>query len=290
MGLVTPVLNGGELLRDTITSVLSQDCLHDDASNVELIYVIQDGGSSDDSVGIAKATTGNARRARLHVVSEPDGGLYDGLARGFRAIEDLGGADWYGYLNAGDLWAPQCLGLLSQVAEIGWIDWLMGLHAYYAPDGTLVHTRLPFRYRQDWLAHGAYGRGLPTVQQESTFWSRRLHDTVPLDQLSTFALAGDAFLWSTFARSSEPFIIEALLGGFRYHGSHLGVDSAGYERELNAIAGPLSVAMKARMPAEQLLWQQPALIKARLNPRLLKFRTETGGWTNTDRTVTIHPS
>jgi hypothetical protein len=287
MGLVTPVLNGGHLLRDTIRSILDQSALQDTDSAIELVYVIQDGGSSDDSVEIARAAAATTHRVDIHIVSVPDTGLYDGLARGFRAMEELGGADWYAYLNAGDLWAPHCLTRVSQVAETGQIEWLMGLHAYYSPDGSLVHTRLPFRYRQDLLQRGVYGRGLPTVQQESTFWSHRLHETVPLDQLATFTLAGDAFLWSTFGRHCEPFIIEALLGGFRYHGHHLGVDSDAYAAELSRIAGPVSLATRSRIPAEQLLWQQPALVKSRFNPHLLKFRTETGGWANADRTVNI---
>ncbi|MBU6280486.1 MAG: glycosyltransferase [Actinomycetales bacterium] len=263
---MTPVRNGGTLLADTMRSVLNQV-----DSDVELVYRIQDGASTDDTVRIAEQTA----NGRATIVSAPDTGMYDALATAFSDLD----ADWYCYLNAGDLWDPRCLSILRAAHEQTSARWLCGLHAYYAADGSLVHTRLPPRFTRTLLRAGAYGRGLPTVQQESTFWSAKLHHLADLEALRSYRLAGDTYLWWSFAREAEPTVIQAVLGGFRYHGGHLGVDREAYRAEVARFAGPMSVSTRARIPVELALWEQPARIKARTNPHLYLHDTTTGGWT-----------
>ena len=272
VGVVTPVRNAADRIADTVHSVLDQTALRD--RTVQLRYVIQDGDSTDGTADVARL----AADGRATVVSAPDTGMYDALARGFAEIEAQGGADWYCYLNAGDLWDTRCMEMVRHVAECTTSSWLCGLHAYFGANGSLVHTKLPFRYRRDLLRAGAYGRGLPTVQQESTFWRADLHELIDMRALSTYAVAGDSYLWWTFAQRTEPTIIEALLGGFRYHGSHLGVSKIEYRDEITRIAGPLTPLVRARIPAERALWEQPARVKAALNPNLLRYDTSTGGW------------
>lgn len=241
---------------------------------MQVRYVIQDGNSTDGTAEVARA----AADGRATAASTADSGMYEALARGFDEIESQGGADWYCYLNAGDLWDPRCLEVVNHVAQHTDVSWLCGLHAYFGASGSLVNTKLPFRYRRNLLRAGAYGRGLPTVQQESTFWRADLHERIDMRALSTYAVAGDSYLWWTFAERTEPTIIEALLGGFRYHGGHLGVSKVEYRDELTRIAGPLSPVVRARIPAERALWEQPARVKRSLNPHLFLYDTSTGGW------------
>jgi len=270
VAVVTPVRNGGALIGQTIKSVLNQAALQTD-DPVEVIYRIQDGASTDDTLTVAE----RAAKGRATIVSAADSGMYDALAAAFNDLD----ADWYCYLNAGDLWDPRCLSILRAVHEQTSANWLCGLHAYYAADGTLVHTRLPPRFKGTLLRAGAYGRGLPTVQQESTFWTANLHREVDLNDLRTYRLAGDTYLWWSFAKEAEPTIIQAVLGGFRYHGGHLGVDRDSYRAEVASFAGPMSVTTRARIPLELVLWEQPARIKARTNPYLFLHDTATSGWT-----------
>ena len=272
VGVVTPVRNAAVLIADTVHSVLNQTAVRD--GSVQVRYVIQDGNSTDNTANVARA----AADGKATVVSAADSGMYDALARGFAEIEAQGGADWYCYLNAGDLWDPRCLQLVNHVAQHTPTSWLCGLHAYFAANRSLVHTKLPFRYRRDLLRAGAYGRGLPTVQQESTFWRADLHELIDMRALSTYAVAGDSYLWWTFAQRTEPTIIEALLGGFRYHGGHLGVSKIEYRDEIARFAGALSPVVRARIPAERTLWEQPARLKRALNPNLFLYDTSTGGW------------
>ena len=280
-------MNAQEWIHDTVASVLRQP--GKPAQSVEVTYIVHDGGSTDATVHRAQEAvdTFASHSSRVEIISERDSGMYDALARGFARIEELGGADWYAYLNAGDLWTPQCLSVISRINAEPRIDWLMGLHTYFAPDGMVVHTRLPFRYRRALLRHGAYGRGLPTVQQESTFWRGSLHSLIDTARLPGFRVAGDSFLWWSLARGSEPFIIEASLGGFRYHGNHLGVSKAEYSTEMAGFAGEIPLSVRAQIPAERALWEQPARAKARMNPRLLKFETTTHGWGSANGSIRI---
>ena len=271
--VVTPVRDGGELLADTMRSILAQSAVA--SGRVQVEYLVLDGESSDDTVAIAERFAEQAPSGMtVSVTSSADSGMYDALARGLQRVS----ADWYGYLNAGDLWDPQALDMLADISEQTDAEWVCGLHAYYAASGRLVHTRLPYRYKQDLLRAGAYGRGLPTVQQESTFWNDRLHRTIDVATLRSYRVAGDSYLWWTFAQTSEPTIVQALLGGFRYHGGHLGVDRAEYRTELERISGPLPNLARLQIPGQLALWEQPARVKARMNPRLYLHSTTTGGW------------
>lgn len=272
VAVITPVRNAASRITDTIDSVLSQQALREGA--VDLLYVIQDGESTDGTAQIAQERSAG----RAIVESEADSGMYDALARGFARVEAEGGADWYCYLNAGDMWHPRTLSMLSAIHAQTNEQWVCGLHSYYAQDGTLVHTRLPFRYRIDLLRAGAYGRGLPTVQQESTFWRADLQRTIDTRALADYRVAGDSYLWWTFANTCEPAIVQALLGGFRYHGGHLGVNKKEYRSEIDRFAGPLPATARLRIPAERALWEQPTRVKARFSPHLYAHSTSTGGW------------
>src|SRR5450759_3711444 len=70
--IVTPSLNQGVYLRECIESVLAQDYPH-------LEYIIMDGGSTDESVGIIQ---GYGERI-AHWESHPDDGQSDAINRGW---------------------------------------------------------------------------------------------------------------------------------------------------------------------------------------------------------------
>jgi glycosyltransferase involved in cell wall biosynthesis len=282
VGVVTPVRDGASLIGETIKSIRNQRAVQ--SGRVHVTYVIQDGASTDATVPVARSTLDDAPAALdASIESAPDSGMYDALATGF---ERVGACDWYAYLNAGDLWDPSALDVLADVHEQTDAKWLCGLQAYFAADSSLVHTRLPFRFTRPLLRAGAYGRGLPTVQQESTFWRQDLQKQIDWSQLRQYRYAGDSYLWWTFAADTEPVIIQALLGGFRYHGGHLGVSKDAYAKEINRFAGPMSLKTRLQIPANLVMWEQPARIKARFNPNLYLHSTETGGWVSARGSIT----
>ena len=74
--VITPVLNGGPLLRGCIESVRRERCY---GETVE--HIIVDGGSTDGSVALA-------RSQGAHVIERPDLGLYERLNLGFAEAAD----------------------------------------------------------------------------------------------------------------------------------------------------------------------------------------------------------
>jgi len=85
--VITVCKNAGDNLINTCNSVLGQ-------IDVNFELVIQDGVSSDHSLDYLKSL----EDPRIHIVSEPDRGIYDAMNR---AIDKAYGK-WCIYLNAGD--------------------------------------------------------------------------------------------------------------------------------------------------------------------------------------------
>ena len=88
--VVTPSYNQGPFIRATIESVLSQD-------HPELEYVIVDGGSTDETVGIAREYS-----SRLTFITEPDRGQSHAINKGFRRAR----GEYLAWLNSDDIFLP----------------------------------------------------------------------------------------------------------------------------------------------------------------------------------------
>lgn len=251
IGIVTATNRRSELLLETMHSVLSQFRGPDDDFFLE--YVVIDGSRPSLRPDQVESIRSHPLPAWISfdVVSEPDSGLGDALAKGFRRIR----ADYYGYINSGDLLSPMCLRNIAAVARTQQPDWMCGLHATYDAEGALVRARPIFRYRHEWIAAGMYGRTiLPSIQQESTFWSRSLMNSVPLEQLAEVRTAVDHYLWSCFSRlGAAPLAVDRHLGGFREHGGHLS-SSPVFREEMDRLYGAVSLPMRVRAWPERLRW------------------------------------
>ena len=90
VSIVTPALNSGEFLEETIQSVLSQDY-------PRIEYLVMDGGSTDGSLAILERY-----RDRLRYLSQPDQGTADAINRGFRQCR----GDILAWLSADDCYLP----------------------------------------------------------------------------------------------------------------------------------------------------------------------------------------
>jgi glycosyltransferase involved in cell wall biosynthesis len=88
--VVTPSLNHGRFIRETIESVLTQ-------SHPRIEYLVMDGGSTDDTVAILESY-----RDRLSWVSEPDGGQTQAINKGWRRARGT----IIAYLNSDDTYLP----------------------------------------------------------------------------------------------------------------------------------------------------------------------------------------
>jgi glycosyltransferase involved in cell wall biosynthesis len=273
VAVVTPVRDRGDLVAETVRSVLTQTAVL--SGRVRLDYVIVDGASSDATVVNAEAAAVDVA-GQMRVVSEPDDGMYDALAKGF-AVTD---GDVCCYLNAGDLWMPWALDLVLDVFEQRPdVHWLCGFYGGFNAAGQMTNASLPFRFRRRLLLAGLYdGLHLPMVQQETTFWRGSLMPLLDLQRLSSFKLAGDFYLWRQFATTHELFVVQALLGGWRGHGEHLGSNSEAYREEMRRIAGRVSWADRQSARLEHLGWSLPGRVRTVLARHSLLTQHADGSW------------
>jgi len=267
---ITPVRNGASLVGRTVSSIATQRAVA--TGRVRLQYVLCDGASSDDTVGEAIRAAGDVE---LDVISEPDRGMYDALAKGLRRAE----GDVVFYLNAGDALVPNALDVVLDLMEQTGTKWLKGYDAHFSPEGYIVGVRLPFRFRPRLIQASAYGRLLPMIQQESTFWRREMLETVDLSVLASYRLAGDNYLWRQFSTVEELTIAKAMLGGFCFHGSHLSDNLTAYKTEMHRHSGRLNPATFVLAAIDRVLWYAPDRIKTMANRRhLVVYDRASGTW------------
>lgn len=257
--VVTPCFNAAALIGPTIESILGQRAIR--SSRVKLQYIVCDGGSSDGTQDLVRKMCGDSAL----LISEPDAGMYDALAKGLR----LATGDIVSYLNAGDLYFPSAFDVVGDVIDGRRVSWLTGVNVAFNHRYEIFETVLPHRYRRDFIRKGIYGRIIRFIQQESTFWSRELLQTVDLEKLASLRLAGDFYLWTCFARAADLYIVDSLLGGFTYHPGQKSENFAAYLQEFDSIREPYGWRDWLLARIDERLWDLPFLWKKRVNPRFL---------------------
>lgn len=128
ISIVTPSYNQGEFLEQTILSVLDQNY-----PNLE--YIVIDGGSTDNSVGIIK----KYERHLSYWISEKDKGQSDAINKGIRKMT----GDIFNWLNSDDFFSP---GILKEVARTykSNPDVVCGRIRFHYPDGrTAISSDFP---------------------------------------------------------------------------------------------------------------------------------------------------
>ena len=183
--VITVVFNGADYLEDTIKSVIEQKF-----DNVE--YIIIDGGSTDATLEIIR----RYEHAIDYWVSEPDSGMYDALRKGFLTAS----GDLMGYLNAGDIYTNTTLQSVVDFFKDTGKKWFTGMRSVCNELNFVTSVDLPFRYKSNLIRQGIYGRNLPYIQQESTFWHRNMLSCVDMDTFGGLRLAGDYYLWFCFSQ------------------------------------------------------------------------------------------
>lgn len=202
ISIVTPSFNQAQYLEATLLSVLGQ-------GYEGLEYVVVDGDSSDGSREII-------RRHESEIawwVSEPDTGFADAINKGFSHTS----GEIMGWINSSDLYLPWTLTVVAEVfASYPSVDWITGAPCQAGSDGVLRSTGSSNVNRYDFLSDDSV-----YIQQESTFWRRRLWDAVGgLD--ASLRYAADFDLWTRFFPHAELHSVSCALAAFRVHGERLG--------------------------------------------------------------------
>lgn len=183
IAIVTPSLNQGDFIAATIDSVLQQSYPH-------LAYLVQDGGSRDDTPGVLRRY-----RDKLAWRSQPDSGQAQAINRGFAAVT----GDIMAYLNSDDTLLPGTLAYVAKAFQAHpEVDIVYGHRIYVDEAGFDIGRCVLPAHDTEALKWADY------VPQETLFWRRRVWDKVgPFDETFQFALDWD-------------FILRAQAAGFRF--------------------------------------------------------------------------
>ncbi len=211
--IITSCFNAEKYISETIKSVCEQSEVIN--GNCELEYIIIDGNSTDNTNLIIEELKKKYPRI-LHII-EKDEGLYDGLSKGFKKVS----GDVMGYLNAGDFLNKSAFSVLEKVFSNNKISWATGLKFLYNQKSEVTNVQIPYNYRSSLIRCGAYGKYLPFIQQESTFWRPKLLKDLDLDFFKSLKRSGDMYLWYNFAEKNKLYIINSYLSGFKYHDNQL---------------------------------------------------------------------
>lgn len=199
ISLVTPSLNQGRFVGETIRSVIEQ-------AYPNLEYVVQDACSTDGTADILHGFIGEGVDLRI----EPDTGQADALNKGFSRTT----GEVMGYLNSDDLLVPGCLGTVARYFNDNPdVDVIYGNRLIVDENGHEIGR---------WILPGHDSRVLRFVDyvpQECMFWRRRIWDRVgaDFDENLHFALDWDLIL--RFMDAGAVFAhLPELFGIFRVHG------------------------------------------------------------------------
>jgi glycosyltransferase involved in cell wall biosynthesis len=274
ISIITPCYNAEKHIAETIESVLNQTAVL--SGRIELQYIIVDGKSSDNTIKIIQSTL--AKHAEFSsivtVISEKDNTMYEALAKGIR----LANGDICAYINAGDFYSLHAFDIVLDIINNNDVKWITGLQFSYNENSQIISARLPFRYKQSLIKKGIYGKTLPFIQQESTFWAASLNETLDLVFLSGLKYAGDYYLWYNFAKSSGLDIVKAYLGGFKYHKGQLSTNIDNYFSELKSFITKPHIIDYLVSFFELFCWITSPGIITLINKQIFTFDNQKQKW------------
>ena len=202
VGVVTPSYGQPAFLESTIVSILNQDY-------PRLLYVVQDGGSKDESPQIIARYESRLR----HWASEEDKGQADAVRKGFKHIEpELGPDDIMAWFNSDDLVAPRALRFVAAYfAAHPEVDAVYGHRIIIDDQDREIGRWIMPRHEADSIEWIDY------VPQETLYWRKRAWDLAGgIDPSFQFALDWD-FLSRLRQAGMRIVRLPYFLGCFRVH-------------------------------------------------------------------------
>jgi len=198
VSIVTPSFQQGRFLGRTLYSVVSQ-------KYPALEYVVQDGGSSDETLDVLQ----RFGPLLLRWASEPDDGQADAINRGFAQTS----GEIMSWLNSDDLLLPGSLAYVARYfAEHPEVDVVYGYRLTIDEDDRQIGSRIPPAHDDLALTLADY------IPQETLFWRRRVWDAAGACVDPSFNYALDWELLLRFRDAGARMVcLPRYLGAFRVH-------------------------------------------------------------------------
>ncbi len=207
LSIVTPNLNGGKYLEQTIKSIINQD--------YEFIeYIIIDGGSTDNSHEIIKKYL---NRIDYFEVKKDDN-MYEAINYGFRKAK----GDIFSWLNSDDLYYSNCISKIIKKMEKKNYHWVNCISS--SLEDKKIHSyKIPFFFPKKIIQDGkCHKSDYGFIPQESVFFSKEIY--FKAGEIPTkYNFSGDFYLWKKMAieTSLKPIFCNA--GIFRKRENQLSV-------------------------------------------------------------------
>jgi hypothetical protein len=198
IAIVTPSYEQGRYLERTLYSVLNQHY-------PRLEYVVQDGGSSDETRAVLEHFDGSLS----HWACEPDDGQADAINRGFAHTD----GEIMAYLNSDDMLLPGSLAYVARYfAAHPHVDAVYGHRILIDEHDAQIGAWVLPRHDDRTLAFADY------IPQETLFWRRELWQRAGsrIDTSLKFAVDWDLLL--RFREAGARMVrLPRFLGAFRVH-------------------------------------------------------------------------
>ena len=195
VSIVTPSLNQGQFIEETIRSVLDQDY-----PNIE--HIVVDGGSTDGTLEVL------GRYPHLNWVSEPDRGQADAVNKGFR----MANGDVFGWLNADDVYLPGAVATAVAALRKTGAGLVHGAWKQIDEHGASIRERIaPVQFDLDKQLNDRNA-----VCQPGAFFTREAFESVGgLDPSYRYAM--DYELWLKLGALVPVTHVDGVLGAYRLH-------------------------------------------------------------------------
>lgn len=151
ISVITVAYNSEKTIAKTIESVLAQSVFSAMETRTEVEYLIIDGASTDDTVGVAESYRRMLEQCGVEyrIVSEPDHGIYDAMNKGIRLAE----GDIIGILNSDDWYEQDALQTAADTFEKQKCDLMFANIRMHKADGTSFVKKArqrSFQTSRDW--------------------------------------------------------------------------------------------------------------------------------------------
>ncbi|MBY7734783.1 glycosyltransferase [Francisella philomiragia] len=236
--IVTVSYNSEKYIEETILSVITQ------RGDFDIEYILVDGKSKDSTCDIIQKYVDKHNKGELDIfcnsldikfICEKDDGMYDALSKGLSIVT----GDIVAYINSDDFYLPNAFKTIAaEMKKHGEkAQWINAKNTWYNKDGIIENSMLPLVPSRKRILKGIHGTSLPSIQQESTFWTKALQDKMDMKKFAEYKLAGDFFMWHEFAKHANLHICNSNVSGFRHHETNKSHDLSGYMNEFYDIVG-----------------------------------------------------